>query len=185
MINDLPASAREWCKGRSWLIRLPVVLFFIYILVRYLGNSSYQSIFDGVNYGVHEFGHVLFSPFGQTMNIAGGSVFEILAPVIMMLGFLKQGDFFAVSFSFGWLSTALFHIAVYVADARSMQLELVAPWGFGGEDIIHDWNYLLLQSNMLQYDSKIAFLLRCAAVLSMLVCIIGGSWLLFQMMRRK
>ena len=178
-------SAKEWCKGRSWLVRLPVVLFFIYILVRYLGNSSYRSIFDGVNYGVHEFGHALFSPFGQTMNIAGGSAFEILAPAIVMLGFLRQGDFFAISFAFGWLSTALFHVAVYVADASSMQLELVAPWGFGEENIIHDWNYLLSHFNMLQYDSTLALVLRCVAVLSMLVCIIGGSWLLFQMMRRE
>ncbi|MDD4879189.1 MAG: hypothetical protein PHR22_01880 [Candidatus Omnitrophica bacterium] len=184
-MSALIPSAREWCKGRSWLVRLPVVLFFIYIFLRYSGNASYQSVFDGVNYGVHEFGHVLFSPFGQAMNIAGGSAFEILAPVIVMLGFLKQGDYFAVSFAFGWLSTALFHIAVYVADARSLQLELVAPWGFGEEDIIHDWNYLLSHFNMLQYDGTLALALRCAAVLSMLVCITGGSWLLFQMMRRE
>lgn len=185
MTNGPVSSAKEWCKGRSWLVRLPVVLFFVYILARYLGNSSYRSIFDGINYGVHEFGHVLFSPFGQMMNIAGGSVFEILAPVIVMLGFLKQGDFFAVSFSFGWLSTALFHVAEYVSDARRMQLELVAPWGFGEEDIIHDWNYLLSHFNMLQYDGALAFVLRCFAVLSMLACIAVGSWLLKQMMRRE
>lgn len=185
MINDLPASAREWCKGRSWIIRLPLLLFFAYILIRYLGNASYRSIFDAANYGTHEFGHILFSLFGQLFSIAGGSIFECLAPIIVMIGFLRQGDFFAVSFSFGWLSAALFDVARYAADARSMQLELVAPWGFGDENIIHDWNYLLSHFNMLQYDSTLALALRCAAVLSMLVCIIGGSWLLFQMMRRE
>jgi len=185
MMKNLVLEAREWCGGRSWLIRLPVLLFFIYIFIRYLGDASYRSAFDGINYGVHEFGHVLFSIFGQTVGIAGGSLSETLSPVVVMAGFLRQGDFFAVSFALGWFSTALFHVAVYVADARSLELELVAPWAFDSDSIIHDWNYLLSKFNMLQYDNTLAFALRCVAVLAMLACLVTGSWLLFQMTRRE
>jgi len=167
------------------LVRLPIVLFFAYLLVRYIGDSSYRSIFDGVNYAVHEFGHVLFSFFGQTMHIAGGSIFEIIAPVIVMIGFLRQRDYFAVSFAFGWLATAFYNVAIYAADARAMELELIAPWAFGADDVIHDWNYLLSYFNMLQYDSAVAFALRCMGLLSMVVCIVAGFWVICLMIRRK
>jgi len=185
MMKRLVLDAKEWCRGRSWVIRLPVVLFFVYIFVRHLGDASYRSVFDATNFGVHELGHAIFAPFGELVSVAGGSIFECLAPVILMIGFLRQRDFFAISFAFGWLSTALFDVARYVADARSMQMELVSPWSFGDEPIIHDWNYLLSKFNMLQYDGALAFALRCAAAVSMLVCVIGGSWLLYQMMRRR
>jgi hypothetical protein len=94
--------------------------------------------------------------------------------------FLRQRDYFAVAVAFGWLSTNLFDVATYAGDARAQDLSLVSP-GIG--DVIHDWNYLLGKTGLLQADQTIAFLIRAGAVASMAVCLAGGAWLLWRMIR--
>ncbi|UCC95955.1 MAG: hypothetical protein JSW40_04195, partial [Candidatus Omnitrophota bacterium] len=61
-------------------------------------------------------------------------------------------------------------------------LPLVSP--FAGA-MIHDWNYLLSRMGLLAYDARIAFFIRVGAVLSMLVCLVSGGWLLWQIKRQK
>ena len=46
-----------------------------------------------------------------------------------------------------WLGENLINISVYAADARAKALPLL-----GGEKVYHDWNYLLAEINMLEYD---------------------------------
>lgn len=44
ILNDLVDTAREWCRGKNWIIRLPLVIYLIYIFVRYLNQPNYFSI---------------------------------------------------------------------------------------------------------------------------------------------
>jgi hypothetical protein len=173
-------EAEIWCQGRSWLVRLPLLIWFIYVLFKHWDN---RSILAPANLGIHELGHFVLSPLGTFIGILGGTLFQLLIPVGLMINFYQQGDFFAIALCFGWLSTNLFDIAAYVADARSMSLPLVSP--FGVENVIHDWNYLLGKMGLLQYDATIAFILRCSATISMLICLIAGFWLLWQMSQRR
>jgi hypothetical protein len=99
-----------------------------------------------------------------------------------MWNFYRQKDFFALALCFGWLSTALFDVARYAGDARAMVIPLVAPFGGGDEGVSHDWNYLLGQLGILEFDQAVAFVFRSLAVVSMLVALGGASWLLWQMM---
>jgi hypothetical protein len=173
-------EAIDWCRGKSWLVRLPFLLLFFYLLVRYLQVPRYWNVFSNLNLGLHELGHYVFSFFGMFLSVLGGTLFECLVPIFGVVNFYRQRDFFAISVCFGWLSTVLFGVAVYAADARAMELPLVTPFGLD-TPVTHDWNYLLSRVGLLEYDIVLANILRGAAVIFMLVCLISGAWLLWNM----
>jgi hypothetical protein len=181
---DFRNDAIEWCRGKNWLARLPFLLWFSYVLARHLSDPLYSSILGGLNLGIHELGHVIFGFLGQFMGVAGGTVFQLFVPIFAAWNFYRQNDFFSIALSFGWLSTNLFSIATYAADARALELPLVTPFG-GGEGVVHDWEYLLSTMNILQYDYLVGGIFRVLAVISMLICFSGGAWLLWQMFLSK
>ncbi|MFA6216550.1 MAG: hypothetical protein WDL87_02745 [Candidatus Omnitrophota bacterium] len=179
-LNLLRQEAFEWCKGRSWLIRLPLLVWFAYCLARYLMNPLYHSVFDLLNLGIHELGHMIFAFLGEFIGVWGGTLAQCLVPVFAVFNFYRQKDFFAISLSFGWLAINLFGVATYLGDARAMDLPLVSPFG-SDNPIIHDWNYLLTRLGVLRFDAVFAGGLRIIAVMVMLVCLGSGAWLLWQM----
>jgi hypothetical protein len=186
LLVRLRDDAAAWASGRSWLVRLPLLLWFAYILVRHWGDPMYQSLFKGLNLGIHELGHPLFSFLGPFMTAAGGTILQCLAPVLSMGMFVRQRDYFAIAVCLAWLSTNFFDVATYAGDARSMSLPLVAPGGGGGfiEDM-HDWHNMLGRMGMLSWDGTIAFLFRAVATLSMLTALAGGGWLCWRMFKTR
>lgn len=176
-------TAIEWSRGRIFFLRLPLLLWMLYALVRHLANPEYQSIIKPLNLGIHELGHFVFGMLGETWGVAGGSILQILIPVISIFMFLRQPDFFAVAFTLGWLSTNFFDVATYIGDAVKMNLPLVSP--FGGENAIHDWNYLLNQFNLSEHHEVISNLVRLLGVFAMLDGLILGTWLLVLMWRTR
>jgi len=172
----------DWCRGKNWLLRLPFLIWFTVVLIRHLSDPTYYSILKPLNLGIHELGHLVFSPFGIFLSVLGGTLFQLLIPILSVFNFFRQRDYFSITLCFGWLSTNLFGIARYVGDARSMSLPLVSP--FGGATVKHDWNYLLSKMHLLEFDSIIAFLLRGVAVFSMAICLSTGSWILWQMKKK-
>lgn len=160
-----------------------MLLGFVLLFYQYLKNPDASSIFNGLNLGIHETGHLLFSWCGQFLCIAGGTIFQLAVPFYGMWNFYKQKDFFAVSLCFGWLSTNLFNLSVYMNDAIVRQLHLVSP--MGSEGIIHDWNYLFSHMGILPYCHIFAGLVWLLAVISMLFCFYSGVWILWQMATYK
>ncbi|MCX5708775.1 MAG: hypothetical protein NTY14_07420 [Candidatus Omnitrophica bacterium] len=181
----LKNDAIEWCQGKNWLFRLPLLLFFVYVLIRHLSDPLYSSVIGALNLGIHELGHIIFGFLGEFITVAGGTIFQLFVPVFALFNFYRQRDFFAMALSFGWLSTNLFNVATYAADARAMSLPLVSLFGGGEDGVYHDWDYMLSQLNILQYDSVVALVFRVLAVVSMLVCFCAGVWLLWQMILSK
>jgi hypothetical protein len=154
-----------------------------------LQPGEYRSIFDGINLGIHELGHFLFQPLGRFMNVAGGTIAQCLAPLLASLVFFRQRDYFGISVCFCWLATNLWEIAIYLGDARTLKLPLVAP-GVGlmppGDGAgMHDWNYLLGITGLLRWDTAIAWSLRLVSTGCMAAGLGLGGWLLFQMAVRK
>jgi hypothetical protein len=182
-LAGLKDDAGEWCQGKNWLVRLPLLLFFVYVLIRHLSDPMYTSILGPLNLGIHELGHFVFGFLGQFLSVAGGTLLQLIVPFFAVFNFYRQSDFFAIALSFGWLSTNFFSVATYAADARTMELPLVTP--FGTDNVIHDWQYLLSTLNILQYDAQVAGIFRVLAVISMLVCFGLGAWILWQMGRQK
>lgn len=158
-------AAAQWARGRWWWARVPLLALFVWTLAGHLRDPQFPGLFGGINLGIHEWGHYVFAPFGEFMALLGGTLLQCLAPLLAVLAFVRQRDFFAIAVCAGWLSTNLFGVATYVGDARAMQLPLVTP---GGGPAMHDWHYLLGRLDLLPYDHAIAAALRVAAVAAML-----------------
>ncbi len=173
-------EARTWARKRLFLPRLPLTLYFVWLLPCYLLDRSYWSWLSPLNFGIHELGHVVFAPLGKFVGILGGSLLQCLVPVVGMAGFVRQRDFYAVGVAFCWLATNLYYISWYLADARSMAIPLLS---IGGGDAIHDWNYLLFQTGLLRADGVLSVLLAAFAALWMLAGLAVQGWLLWQMHR--
>jgi len=177
LVAGLLADARTWSAEAAWLPRLPVLLLLAYWAVRHVIDMEYRGVIGGLNFGLHEFGHVVFAPLGNFLGIAGGTLLQCAAPLVGAAMFLRQRDYFAIAFALGWLGTNLFDVAVYVADARTQALPLV---GLGSGDPIHDWAYLLGDMGLLSSDQTLAMLLRFLGALSFLAALALGAWILAQ-----
>ncbi len=169
----------RWCRGRWWYVRVPVLLFFAYTWMRHASDPMYQSMFKGLNLGVHELGHFVFG-FGDVLAAWGGSLLQCLVPLIGMAMFLRQRDYFAIAFAWGWLATNFFEVATYAADAVRMELPLVTP---GGGHAIHDWNYILGAKGWLRHTEAIADAHRTIGHACMIIALALGSWLVVKMIR--
>lgn len=78
-----------------------------------------SSFMHNINLPFHEFGHVLFMPFGEFMMILGGSLFQVLLPFLLTLVFVfKQKDTFAGSITLWWCGQSFIDVAPYIADAE-------------------------------------------------------------------
>lgn len=149
-------------RSRWWPLKLLLALYFAYAGIRILGDPEYRTLFGGVNFGVHELGHLVFSPFGEFMAVAGGSLAQLLLPIAAAVLFATQRDRYAVAICVMWLAISLADVAIYAGDARALELELVSMSDDGGD---HDWNYLLRSMNILNADLAIARSMRIVSVL--------------------
>ena len=103
-------------------------------------------------------GHLLFAWAPHFITVLMGSVFQVAVPVIVIIVFYRQPDYFGMSVGGIWLSYSLWELSEYVGDARSQDLPLV---GFASaEDLEHDWHYLLGKLHMLPADHFLAFVLK-------------------------
>ncbi len=177
--NDAAAWAAE---GRAWPPRALLLAVLAWFGGRHLADPEYGSIFSGLTLGVHELGHIVFSPLGPWMGMAGGSLLQLLAPLALAWGFLRQRDYFAIAVAGAWESMSLANLATYVADARAEELPLVSP--FGG-DPEHDWHFLLDSVGMLRCDVRLAGWLRLFAFLCLAGSLLFGVWLCVRMARSR
>lgn len=185
LLRDFLDDAADWAPGRWWAPRLLLLFYLAYVALQHFRDPEYSSfLFGGATFGVHELGHVVFSPLGEFMGIAGGSLAQILAPILAGIGFLywqrdgePQRDYFAVGVAAFWLSFSLHNLSLYVGDARHQDLPLLGL----SSDPIHDWAYLLGHFGMLEQDARIAGLIRLAAIGISLASLAYSAWLLKRM----
>ncbi len=170
----------EWCRGRWWVFRVVLLVWFAYLLVRLLASPAYSPVFHALDLGIHELGHVIWSPLGEFMGFLGGSLTQCVLPLASIYMFYRQRDFFAMAFCLGWFGVNVFDVSVYVADARALALPLVSP--FGG-DPMHDWHYLLGRLGILHWDRALGMLLRIGGTLSIVSFLAMGVYQVTLMMR--
>lgn len=97
---------------------------------------DYQFHFlDYVNLIIHEAGHFIFGFLGETAHFLGGTLLQILIPLLFILKFFGEEQRFAASIMGIWLGQNFLNVAVYMADTNVRALHLVG----GG---IHDWMWL-------------------------------------------
>jgi hypothetical protein len=171
LMEESRGPGSRWRSPYGWAALL-LVLFLIFLA--YLRDPRYSSIFDGLNLVVHEAGHLAFSYFGELLYMAGGTIFELVIPLGVGLAFYRQRDFLGMAVVLFWLGTALIHVGVYMADARSQALGLVST---GPGEPIHDWFYLLSRAGLLRQDRLLGGGIRLCGLLSMAWSLWWGGWI--------
>ncbi|MBV9144614.1 MAG: hypothetical protein JO065_01770, partial [Acidobacteria bacterium] len=78
-----PVSRSEFY---GWLAFYALLLLF---LVRHFGQMT---LLDNVHLPIHEGGHLLFSYFGQTLQLWGGTILQLLVPALLAWYFAVQAQ---------------------------------------------------------------------------------------------
>jgi len=128
-----------------------------------------------INLPFHEAGHVLFSPFGEFMTTLGGSLMQVVVPIACGVAFLTtHWNPFAAAVMGWWAGENLMDVAIYINDARALQLTLIGGQT-GAEVEGHDWERILMLTNSLHLDHQLANIAQLAGAAAMIGCLIWGT----------
>ena len=166
-------------------LRLVLLLGLVVLSLKYLFGGP-QVTAEGfsflhlVNTPFHEFGHILFSPFGHLITSLGGSLGQLMMPLICCAVLLvKTRDAFGASVALWWHGQNFVDIAPYIADARAGELMLLggntgqsSPYGF------HDWQYILTETGLLARDQGLAWSAHWLGLIIMALALVWGAWVL-------
>ncbi len=147
--------------------------------------ESSDMIMSRVNLVFHEAGHVIFSPFGEFMAVLGGSIGQLLMPLIVCLAFLlRYNNPFGASIGLWWLGQSAIDLAPYIGDARAKQLLLLG--GITGRDspTYHEWANILGRKGWMRYDQQIAAAVDFAGEALMVLSFLWGAYLVWAQLRR-
>jgi hypothetical protein len=123
----------------------------------------------------HEAGHILFNPFGRFMMVLGGSLTQVLVPLVCAGAFLWQTrDPFGAAVATWWAGQSLTDLAPYVNDARDLQLVLLGG-KTGAEVEGHDWEYLLNAMGVSHLDHAIARVVQTIGTLTMILALVWAA----------
>jgi hypothetical protein len=145
-----------------------IIFLAILVLVGiyYLLNPQPWTVIDGTNLLIHEAGHLVFSWGGEFIMFLGGTILQLIIPLIFTCYFLLRGAWFSSFFGIYWTGINLINVGVYIADASRMNLPLLHQ---GSQ---HDWNYLLTQTHILRADQFLGNLVRGLGSLSILIALL-------------
>lgn len=153
--------------GIAWLV------FYLLFLLYAAADHSGFLIIDSVNLIIHEGGHFFFSWFGYTITILGGTLGELLVPLLCAAYFWWKRETTAVAFCSFWFFENFLYIGTYMADARTSALPLV-----GSEE--SDWTILFGQWGLLIRDQQIGATMRALGWLGMFASV---GWLGYHVSR--
>ena len=155
---------------------------------------GYVPLLGDIDLAIHEFGHMLFMPFGipflgRTMVILGGSLTQVAFPLLFVGYFLRKvdgrrRDVFAATICLWWSSINLLDVAIYCADSRAGELMLLDGLT-GKESDGHDWNNLLTGWGLLDQDTVIARWMRAIAALVCMASLAVAVWSALQLPREQ
>jgi uncharacterized C2H2 Zn-finger protein len=181
--SDTPTESMTF-YGRAALLVVMVWWGWTFITTPLETNYTGESFLHLINLPFHEAGHLVFMPFGRLMMFLGGTLGQILMPMICLGTFLiKTRDPFGATVALWWTAESLMDIAPYINDARSLDLMLLG--GVTGKETDgHDWNNILTMLGLLEWDHRLAHLTYDTGILLMLASFIWGGILLLHHYRR-
>lgn len=165
--------------GLLWLAL--TVWAFKFIFSSVASNYAGESILHLVNLPFHEAGHLVFIPFGRFLSVLGGSLMQLIVPMVCAaVLLLRTKDAFGASVALWWLGQNFMDIAPYINDARALDLVLLG--GFTGKDVAdyHDWEYILGQLGLLHFDHVLANLSQFIGIFLMITALVWGGVILKQ-----
>lgn len=192
--SDKPALL-DWLRDLLFYIEPEVNIFYfggravLYVVLIIYGlkfiftslESSYavMPFMHLVNLPFHEAGHIIFMPFGRFIMFLGGTLGQLLMPLICMGGLLiTTRNTFGASASLWWLGQNFMDIAPYINDARALRLILIG--GVTGREVDgHDWQNILGTLGWLHYDHLIAHISYAVGIVLMMVSLLWGGYILY------
>lgn len=171
--------------GRSIAFLIIFIWGWLFIFSSIQSNYVGESFMHLINLPFHEAGHIIFRPFGAFMKSLGGTLGQLLIPLLCLWTLLfKHHNPFAAAVCLWWFGQNFLDIAPYINDARAGVLPLLggntghtSPYGF------HDWEYLLTETGLLQYDHAIARLSFFTGSVIIVTALFWGGYLLFRQVR--
>ena len=161
--------------GRALLLVLLLrwtLIFLLWPMRQDVVGASFLHLPDLI---FHEAGHFIFAPFGEFMTTLGGSLNQVLIPLICMGAFLTEASYnpFGAAVMLWWTGENLLDVAIYINDARSLQLMLLG----GPADAVegHDWEHILTMTNSRHLDQRIAWTVHVIGALMMAAGIVWGA----------
>ncbi|MBI9072907.1 MAG: hypothetical protein JEY94_15000 [Melioribacteraceae bacterium] len=136
-------------KLKPWigsLILLPFAIF-------YAVNMGKFTFVDYFNLLIHEAGHGIFKLLGEFIYTLGGTLMQLIMPGIFIYYFVSNQKKIGTQISILWLGESFMNVSIYAADARARQLPLL-----GGNNVYHDWNWILSRLNMLEFDTALGWI---------------------------
>ena len=156
-------SQTKWDEFKKWI---PSIIIFPIALYWVLTRGQYGLI-DNADLVIHEAGHLFFKFFGQYIYTLGGTLMQILLPSIIFYYFFRNEYRTGMQVSLLWLGQNFINISVYAADAQAKRLPLL-----GGNKVYHDWDYLLREIGMLNYDAEVGYIFFSIAILLFFITLI-------------
>ena len=117
---------------------------------------------------IHEAGHLIFSLFGRTLMILGGSFWQIVFPLLWFIIAAKQRSHVA-PFPLFWVGENFMDVSLYMRDATLRQMPLL-----GGHKSGHDWHNLFTDLGMLDSAETFADVIFYLGIVISLVAIAAG-----------
>ena len=171
-----------WGRIAAWLGLALWAAWFIHL--DWQDERLGQSFMHLANLPYHEFGHVLFRPFGTFKMFLVGSLFQLLWPMILGGLFIwRYHNPFGGAVCLAWAGQSLKELAPYIGDARALDLPLIMEYS---EDIVemraerHDWHNILEMLGWLPYDLRLARFASFMGSTLMLLALSWGTFLLYR-----
>jgi hypothetical protein len=155
-------------------INYPKLIFAVLLSVYFLSIAYAPlngSFLDLVDLPVHETGHLLFRLFGEFLMIAGGSLFQVIVPLVFAGYFLWNEKYYSAAIVLFWVGQSVLNVFVYANDAVVMQLVLTSG-STGSEGSFHDWNYLLTETGLINSTKTVAGTIRFLGTLTIIAAAI-------------
>ena len=115
------------------------------------------------------------------MTILGGTLGQLLMPVVVILTFLvKSKNTFGASVGLWWLGQSFMDCAPYIDDASDQKLILLGGVTGADKPGFHDWNNILINIGKLESHREIATVFDTTGTIFMLIAFAWGGFLLFK-----
>jgi hypothetical protein len=145
-----------------------LTLYLLFLFYAWRNDSGFL-LLDYANLVIHEAGHPFFSWGGHTLMILGGTLGELLVPLLCAAFFFFHRQTYGLAFSLFWFFENFLYIGTYMADARTLVLPLV-------NSDESDWTILFEQWGVLLYDQKIGHFTRQLGWLGMFSVVVWLAW---------
>jgi hypothetical protein len=147
-------------------------------------NFAGDSFLHLINLVFHEAGHILFSWGGALITALGGSLTQILVPLVCAVALRRYDDVFGASVGVWWVGQNLVDLAPYINDARALQLVLLGG-STGAEVEGHDWEFILQSLGLLHWDHALGRLAHVSGSLLMFAALFWGALVILRSYRTE